>query len=233
MIDFSRGIVVIPTLNERVNSGVLIPDIFDLMPDISILIVDDASTDGTPELVDSLREKFKNLYLLERKSNFGYGRSSIDGFRWVLGRQYKFLVTMDADFSHDPRAIPEMIRYIETHDAVVGSRYTKGGGVRNWHLFRRLLSKAANAYVRIILRLPITDVTTGFNAYRADVLKRVRLDEVQSDGYAFLVELKFRLYQAGCRFAECPIIFSERREGKSKMSGKIIWESIWLPWKLL
>lgn len=230
---YSKSIILIPTLNERENLKDLIPGVFSLMPDISVLVVDDNSSDGTQELAGSMRANFKNLFLLDRKSRFGYGRSSIDGFKWILGRPYDYIITMDADFSHDFNEIPALVEKLKNFDVAVGSRYVKKGGIRNWSFLRRVLSRFANLYVKIILRIPVTDVTTGFNAYRADSLKKINLDEIDSNGYAFLVELKFQLFKAGCRFIEHPILFSERREGQSKMSGKIIWESIKLPWKLI
>lgn len=238
-MSYSQSIILIPTLNEKENLGKLIPGIFSLMPDVSILIVDDNSGDGTPELVKELGARFQNLFLLRRTGSKGYGRSSIDGFRWAIGRGYEIVVTMDADFSHDFNAIPSMINKLNPSfggkdgvDVVVGSRYVKGGGVANWNFFRRILSRFANFYVKFMLNLPVKDATTGFNTYKAGILEEVRLDKIVSEGYAFLVELKFRLSECGYKFVEYPIIFSERREGQSKMSLKIIWESVWLPWRL-
>lgn len=229
---YEQTIILIPTLNEKENLENLIPAIFNLMPDISVLIVDDNSSDGTQELVEKLKQKYGNLFILTRTSNYGYGRSSIDGFKWVLERGYDFLVTMDADFSHDFNVVPALLKDLENYDISIGSRYVQSGGVKNWSLLRQTLSKFANFYVKTILSLPITDATTGFNAYRANALQKINLDEINSEGYAFLVELKFRLIKAGCSAVEYPILFSERREGESKMSSKIIWEAIWLPWKL-
>jgi len=232
MSDYSRSIILVPTLNEKENLKDLIPGIFGLMPDISVLIVDDNSSDGTQELARGMNAGFKNLFLLERKNNFGYGRSSIDGFKWVFEKPYSHIVTMDADFSHDYNEIPALLEKLKKFDVAVGSRYVKGGGVKNWNFFRRTLSRFANLYVKIILNIPIIDATTGFNAYRVDSLKKINLDKIDSNGYAFLVELKYRLFRTGSRFVEYPIFFSERREGQSKMSSKIIWESIKLPWRL-
>ncbi len=228
----SKSIILIPTLNEKENLENLLPAIFGLMPDISVLVVDDNSNDGTQELIEELKQNYDTLFAFKRMENFGYGRSSIEGFKWALGKHYEFLVTMDADFSHDFNTIPLLIDDLKNSDIVIGSRYVEGGGVKNWNFFRRILSKFANFYVKTILNLPITDTTTGFNAYRTTVLKKINLDEISSEGYSFLVELKYRLYQAGCIFTEHPILFSERREGQSKMSSKIIWEAIKLPWKL-
>ena len=227
-----KSIILIPTLNERENLEKLIPAIFGLMPDISILVVDDNSSDGTQELIEKLKQNYGNLFIFTRTSNYGYGRSSIDGFKWVLERDYGFLVTMDADFSHDFNVVPALLKDLENYDISVGSRYIQGGGVKNWSFFRQILSRFANFYVKVILNLPIMDTTTGFNAYRTDILRKINLNEISSDGYAFLVELKYRLFKAGCSVVEYPILFSERREGESKMSSKIIWEAIWLPWRL-
>ena len=227
-----KSIILIPTLKEKENLKDLLPKIFNLMPGISVLVVDDNSNDGTQELVENLAKTFGNLFFLSRTADFGYGKSSIDGFKWILKKPYEYLVTMDADFSHDPSIIPTLLDKLTRFDVVVGSRYTKDGGVKNWNLFRQALSKFANLYVRVILRLPIRDITSGFNVYRKSCLGKIDLDGITSEGYAFLVELKYRLYQTGCTFVEGPIIFSERREGQSKMSSKIIWEAIKLPWKL-
>lgn len=235
-----ESIILIPTLNERNNLEQLIPAIFELMPEISVLIVDDNSRDGTGALIKNFQSTYQNLFFLWRKENFGYGKACIDGFNQIrrlamssnlMGLRY--IVTMDADFSHDYRVIPELLKKLEKYDVVIGSRYATGGRIENWKLHRRILSKIANLYVRAILGLSIRDLTTGFNAYRKDILLQVNLDEIKSDGYAFLVELKYKLYIQKANFFEYPITFYERREGQSKMSGKIIWESIKLPWKLL
>ena len=231
-MSYSRSIILIPTLNEKENLKNLIPAIFNLIPEISVLVVDDNSIDGTQELVEKLKQNYGNLFILTRTSDHGYGRSSIDGFKWALEKSYEFLVTMDADFSHDFNVVPLLINELKNSDIVIGSRYVKGGGVQNWSFLRRILSKFANFYVRLILGLPIRDVTTGFNAYRTGCLRKIDFKDINSEGYAFLIELKYRLYQVGYAFVEYPIIYNERREGQSKMSSKIIWEAIWLPWKL-
>lgn len=229
---YSKSIILIPTLNEKENLKDLLPGIFGLMPNISVLVVDDNSFDGTQELLKSMKNDFANLFILERKNNFGYGLSSMEGFRWIFETSFDYLVTMDADFSHDFNEIPALLEKLENFDVAIGSRYVKNGGIKNWNFFRRILSRFANLYVKIILNLPVVDATTGFNAYRVSSLKKINLNKINSNGYAFLVELKYRLFKAGTMFIEHPIMFNERREGKSKMSGKIIWESIKLPWKL-
>lgn len=230
----SKTTILIPTLNERANLEKLIPAIFDFMPDVSVLIVDDSSTDGTEELVKNLQKLYPNLYLLERTKDFGYGKACVDGFRYLgvelLSNDY--VVTMDADFSHDYRAIPQMLEKIMTYDVVIGSRYAAGGKIENWSWHRKILSRLANWYVRAILNMKIKDATTGFNAYRREALLKSDFDSIRSNGYAFLVELKYKLLKSGAKITEHPITFTERREGQSKMSSKIIWESILLPWRL-
>lgn len=227
------SIIVIPTLNERENLEKLIPAIFEKMREISVLIVDDNSQDGTNRLIKDFQNTYTNLFFLERTENFGYGKACIDGFKWFLGEPFQYIITMDADFSHDYQAIPSLLSRLNDFEVVIGSRYMKGGRIENWKLHRKILSRIANLYVRLILGLKIKDLTTGFNAYRREVLEKVNLNEIRSDGYAFLVELKYRLTKSGAKITEYPIIFYERREGQSKMSSKIIWESIKLPWRLL
>lgn len=253
----NETIIIIPTFNERKNLEQLIPAIFDLMPDISILIVDDNSNDGTGGLVKDLLNSYKNLHLLERTSDFGYGKACSEGFNWIFQMShlamsrhsmgdygderpisqdgpigFRYIVTMDADFSHDFHAIPEMLKKLENNDVVIGSRYVAGGRIENWKWHRRILSRLANFYVRAILRLTVKDATTGFNCYRKEALLKSDFNSIKSNGYAFLVELKYKLAKSGVKISEYPIVFSERREGQSKMSGKIIWESILLPWRL-
>lgn len=231
----SETIVLIPTLNECKNLEKLIPAIFELMPEISVLIVDDNSRDGTGALIKNFQNTYQNLFFLWRKENFGYGKACIDGFAYLEAKlpSKQYVVTMDADFSHDYRTIPELLKKLSASDVIIGSRYVEGGKIENWKLYRKILSKTANLYVRLILGLKIRDLTTGFNAYRRRVFEKINLNAMESDGYAFLVELKYRLVKAGVKVTEYPITFYERREGQSKMSSKIIWESIRLPWKLL
>ncbi len=223
-------VIIVPTLNEKKNLENLIPAIFELMPEISVLVADDNSQDGTHEFLNSLN--YQNLFVLNRKENYGYGKACIGGFTWALGRDYKYIVTMDADFSHDYKTIPDLLNGLKNNDVVIGSRYVPGGRIKNWHWQRKILSKFANLYVRTVLDLKVKDITTGFNAYKSEILLKLDLNTIKSDGYAFLVELKYRLRGAGAKITEYPITFYERREGQSKMSSKIIWESIKLPWQL-
>lgn len=226
--------ILIPTLNERKNLEKLIPAIFEFMPDISVLVVDDSSKDSTEELITKFKNLYSNLYYLERTSNFGYGKACIAGFKYLEVKlpNKRYIVTMDADFSHDYQSIPQMLDKLKACDVVIGSRYVKGGKIENWGWHRRVLSHLANTYVRTILRLSIQDVTTGFNAYRKEILLKSDFHSIKSNGYAFLVELKYKLVKLGATIVEYPITFTERREGQSKMSSKIIWESILLPWRL-
>jgi len=226
-------VVVVPTFNEADNIPNLVETVFGLYPDIHFLIVDDRSPDGTAEIVRGLQPCHPNLELLPRTGPQSFGGSYRDGFRKVLAEAWcQAIVTMDADFSHDPAAIAKLLDLLAANDAVLGSRYVAGGSVSNWALRRRLLSRSANFYVRNVLGVPIRDVTSGFMAMRAGALAALRLDAIASDGYAFLVELKYTLFRRGCRFREYPIRFEERREGESKMSMGKIWESVWLPWRI-
>ncbi len=228
-----KTVIIIPTYNEKENIIPLVSEIFRISPDYSVLIVDDNSPDGTSQVVKESKNNFPHLFLLQRSNDKGFGRSYLDGFRKTIsGGQYETIMMMDADFSHNPEEIPEMAKKLSDHDVVVGSRYTKGGRIENWKWRRRLLSKFANFYVRAILGIPIRDVTTGFMYFRKDILKSVDPDSIKSEGYAFLVEFKYKIFKAGYKIIEHPIVFNERREGQSKMSFKNIWEAIFLPWKL-
>lgn len=233
MVFAEKTIVIIPTYNERDNIVALVKKIFSLIPEISILIVDDNSPDGTGKEVEKLARVYPRLFLEFRTSDRGFGRSYLAGFKRIISNQtYEAVVMMDADFSHNPAEIPAMVGKLANYNIVNGSRYITGGKIENWRLKRKILSRFANFYARTILNLPIKDLTTGFVCFRKSALKNLDLDSIKSDGYAFLVELKYRLVKNGHHFTEHPIIFTERREGQSKMSVKIIWESIWLPWKI-
>jgi dolichol-phosphate mannosyltransferase len=184
-------------------------------------------------VVRALQRSHRNLMFLERTANRGFAASYRDGFRMVLAESWcQIVITIDADFSHDPAEIGRMLGKLENHDVVVGSRYINGGSVQNWNLRRRLLSRAANLYVRAVLRVPIRDATSGFICIRRRALESVPVQQTTSDGYAFMVELKYLLHHAGQRIVEHPISFDERREGQSKMSAGKVWESLWLPWRL-
>lgn len=219
-------LIILPTLKEYDNLVRIIPEIFSHVPDAKILIADDHSQDGTNELAS------ENVEILSRVDNFGYGKAVLDGFRYAVAGNFDAVAAMDADFSHDPAVLPEIIRRLSTSDVVIGSRYVAGGGIANWSFHRRLLSRFANWYARSILSVGFRDGTTGFVAYRRSAVEFLLSRKPKSDGYAFLVECKYLLHRADYRIDEYPIVFQDRREGASKMSWKIIWESIWLPWKL-
>ncbi len=230
---YSKTLIIIPTRNEKENIEQLVGAIFYYLPDIRVLIVDDKSEDGTGEAVTSLNNKFPGLFILERENNFGYGRAILDGFAWALNNNFEFVVTMDADFSHDFKAIPQILEMLSSRDVVLGSRYVKGGQISNWSFSRKTLSRFANYYVRFLLGLSFYDITSGFVGYRKKAVQKLVEHRPKSEGYAFLVESKYLLSRAGFLIGEHPIVYRERREGKSKMSKRVIWESIWLPWKLM
>ncbi len=225
--------VVIPTFNERDNTPKLVEALIGLYPEIHILVVDDHSPDGTSDVVRGLQQRYPNLMLLERMANPSFAAAYRDGFRRVLAEPWcEAVITMDADFSHNPREIRFLLEKLEGHDAVVGSRYTEGGSVRNWNLRRRLLSRSANFYVHRVLGLRVRDTTSGFICLRREALEGLAVQQTVSEGYSFLVELKYLLTQAGKRIGEHPITFEERREGQSKMSAGKVWEAIWMPWRI-
>ncbi|PIR41830.1 MAG: dolichyl-phosphate beta-D-mannosyltransferase [Candidatus Yanofskybacteria bacterium CG10_big_fil_rev_8_21_14_0_10_37_15] len=230
---YSRLIKLIPTYNEKENIAVLIRTIFDTLPEASLLVIDDNSPDGTADLVSGMKKDFPNLDVYKRVKDKGFGKSYIDGFKKILNdERYDYVVMMDADFSHDPAVVSAMADKLSDCDVVIGSRYVDGGGIKNWNIKRRLLSRFANFYAGIILSVPIKDLTTGFMCFKKEVLKNIDLDSLKSEGYAFLIELKFKMFKAGYEIVEYPITFTERREGQSKMSSKIIWEAVKLPWRL-
>ncbi len=229
-----KNYIILPTYNERENIGLLIERIFSLVPEIHILVVDDNSPDGTAELVKDLKNKYLNLFVLERPVKNGLGKAYIEAFKKLLSNlDVENIIIMDADFSHSPEYLPQMLEEIKNYDLVIGSRYIKDGGISNWELWRRLLSWGGNFYVRMLLGGRIRDWSSGFNCIRASTLKKIDLDKIEFSGYAFLSELKYRLFKSGAGIKEIPIIFEERRGGESKMSGNIIREGILAPWKLL
>jgi dolichol-phosphate mannosyltransferase len=228
-----NAVVVIPTFNERDNIPKLVDTVLGLYPDIHILVVDDHSPDGTSDVVRELQAKRPNLLLLERMKNPGFAASYRDGFSQMLAEPWcQAVISMDADFSHDPAVVRHLLAKLAGNDVVVGSRYTAGGSVQHWNLRRRMLSRGANFYVRGVLGVPTRDTTSGFMCMRREALNGVPFRETSAEGYAFLVELKYLLKQAGNRIAEYPIVFEERREGQSKMSMGKIWESLWMPWRI-
>ncbi len=225
----SKALVIIPTYNERENIRSIIKAVFSLSGPYHALIVDDGSPDGTAEIVHSLRKHFPDrLFIIERKGKQGLGTAYITGFKWGLERDFDFFFEMDADFSHNPLDLPDLLEACQDGaDVAIGSRYVKGGKVKNWPLDRLILSYGASLYVRLITWMPVKDPTAGFICYRREVLETMDLDKINFIGYAFQIEMKFAAYQLGFKLIELPITFSDRVEGDSKMSRGIVKEAIW------
>jgi dolichol-phosphate mannosyltransferase len=228
-----RALVIIPTYNEAANIGQLIPKVLEQDPRIEVLVVDDNSPDGTGDLVEALSRSDPRVHLLRRPAKGGLGTAYIAGFRWALERNYDYIFEMDADFSHDPKHLPEFLRAIQDADLVLGSRYLKGRvTVVNWPMGRLLLSYFANVYARRVTGLKVFDATGGFKCFRRKVLEKIDLNSVRSNGYAFQIEMSFRAARLGFRIVEIPIVFVDRTDGTSKMSGAIVREAIWMVWWL-
>lgn len=225
-------VAVIPTYNERANIAGIVSQL-SLLPDVRMLIVDDASPDGTSDEVRTLQQTYPQLELLSRVGERGFGTAYLAGFRWALSqRECDAILMMDADHSHDPRHIPALVSRLATCGAVVGSRYTRDGGVEGWEFWRRLLSRCGNHYVRWVTGMRVRDCSSGFNLIRAEVLRSLDLRGIGCSGYAFLMELKYAMWKSGVVIAEVPIVFRNRAEGESKLSGRIIGEGLLAPWRL-
>jgi dolichol-phosphate mannosyltransferase len=226
-------LVVVPTYNERGNLPTLVEQLMNY-PDVSALVVDDRSPDGTGEVADVLARRYPGrLAVLHRTGHKGFGRSYVDGLSAAVARPVELVCQMDADLSHDPRQLPALVDAASHADVVVGSRYVPGGAVVNWPLWRRALSRSANAYVRAVTHLQVHDCTSGFRVWRREALERLPLQTFRSDGYSFLVELLFAAAGLGLSMTEVPITFVERREGQSKMSLAVVCESALTPWRLV
>jgi dolichol-phosphate mannosyltransferase len=224
--------VIIPTYNERDNIGALIPRILD-RPRFRVLIVDDNSPDGTAEVVAEIVRSEPRVGLLSRPAKLGLGTAYIAGFRRALAEGAGYICEMDADFSHDPRYLPTLLEATETrYDLTLGSRYVRGGATTDWGMIRKVISRGGNIYARSILGLPVTDATGGFRCYRRRVLEAIDLDAIHSNGYSFQIELVYRTMRAGFRIGEVPIIFPDRRVGRSKMSRRIVMEALVTVWRL-
>lgn len=228
-----KTLVLIPTYNERTNVPVLIESIRKLNLGVDMLFIDDGSPDGTGEELDRIASEESRVQVIHRPQKSGLGSAYIEGFSRSLNKNYDISICMDADLSHDPRDLPRFIEALTDKDLVGGSRYVQDGGIVNWPLPRLMLSKAAAGYARLLTRMPFRDPTGGFNAYRNEMLARLPLSEVSSQGYSFQIEMKHLAWKQGFRVGEIPILFTERREGKSKMSAGIIQEALWIVWKLV
>ena len=229
----SQTLVVVPTYNEADNIASLVAAILQATPAVDILFVDDHSQDGTQDKITLMQHQYgPKVHLLARAGKLGLGTAYVAGFQWALTRRYHVIVQMDADLSHDPAHLPRLLTLLESADVVVGSRYVDGGGTRNWSIVRRCISKAGALYARWLLGLPIQDPTGGYNVWHRRVLEAIDCKAVQSEGYAFQIECKYRAYRAGFRFVEAPIVFIERRVGASKMSTRIVLEAVLRTWQL-
>lgn len=228
-----KALVIVPTYDERDNLARLVPAALAQDPGLHLLVVDDASPDGTGKLADEMAAREPRLHVLHRSGKQGLGTAYVDGFRWALAHtDAELVLQMDADLSHDPAAIPDFLRAAEQADLVVGSRYRGGVRVIDWPLYRLVISVFANHYAAILTGLPLKDLTSGFNCWRRSALEELPIDRLRSDGYAFLIETKYHAWRRGLRLREIPIVFTERTEGRSKLSRRVIWESIWIPWLL-
>ena len=227
-----KTLIISPTYNESKNISTLVETVFSRNSDAHLLIVDDSSPDGTAEIVKKLQSNYPNLFLEIRKVKDGLGRAYLFGFKWALDKKYKIIVQMDADMSHHPKEIPPMIELLKENDLVIGSRYINGVSVINWPLKRLFLSFSANIYSRVITGMPIKDATGGFKVWSAKVLEAIKFEDVRSSGYSFQIEMNFRAWHKGYKLTEHPIIFIDRTVGESKMSKSIMFEAVWMVWRL-
>ncbi len=231
-VEGKKTIVVIPTYNERENIERMLPEVLGVGDSIEILVVDDNSPDGTSEAVEAARRIEPRIHLLRREGKLGLGSAYRDGFRAAIDLGADFIMEMDADFSHDPKYIADFLRVIDVADVVLGSRYLSGVNVINWPISRLILSYGANLYTRIVTGMPILDATGGFKCFRREVLEQIDFASSRSDGYSFQIELNYRCWKGGFRIREIPIVFVDRHSGSSKMSKRIMWEAVWMVWRL-
>lgn len=232
LVDISKCLIIIPTFNESSNIESLINLIFKLHKDISILIVDDNSPDGTYDIVKRLQSAYKNLHLVVREKKSGIAKAYIDGFNYGIQKGYEYFLQIDADFSHNPIYIDSFLELLADYDCVIGSRNVKGGGVEGWGIIRNIISKGGSLYSRIILGLDIKDLTGGFNAYSKNAIEKIGLDSIISEGYCYQVEMKYKAFKHNLKIKEFPIIFTDRQRGESKMSLKIALEAFYKIFKI-
>lgn len=228
-----RALVIIPTYDEASNIPQLLPQVLSQDECIDVLVVDDGSPDGTGQIADRMASENPRIHVLHREKKLGLGTAYLAGFAWALEREYDFIFEMDADFSHDPKHLPEFLEAIKDADLVLGSRYLDGRvTVVNWPMGRLLLSYGANIYARVVTGLKLCDSTGGFKCFRRRVLEAIDLDRVRSNGYSFQIEMSLRAVKKGFNIKEIPIVFVDRSDGTSKMSGRIVREAIWMVWRL-
>jgi len=228
-----KSLIIIPTYNEKENIEKLIEEIQKLNKGFHILIIDDNSPDGTGRIADELAGKYSEVSVIHRPAKLGLGTAYISGFKYARENNYDLIFTMDADFSHRPGYLIDLLEEAKEYDLVIGSRYVKDGKIQNWPLHRLILSRGANIYVRTVTRLPIFDSTGGFNCYRRGVLEKIDFDTIISEGYGFQIEMKYRVWKSGFSIKEVPIAFTDRTRGTSKISKRIIFQAFLLVWRLL
>lgn len=228
-----RALVIVPTYNEASNIRLIVPEILSQDQRIDVLVVDDNSPDGTGQIADELAGQNQRIHVLHRDGKQGLGTAYVAGFKWALDRDYEYIFEMDADYSHDPKHLPEFLAAAQEADLVLGSRYLNGRvTVANWPMTRLLLSYFANIYARIVTGHKLWDATGGFKCFRRKVLSSIELDSVRSNGYSFQIEMSFRAKRKGFKIREIPILFVDRTDGESKMSGAIVREAVWMVWRL-
>lgn len=229
----ARALVVMPTYNEAESLGELVPRVLEQDPRIDVLVIDDASPDGTGAIADDLAAGDERVKVVHREGKLGLGTAYLRGFRFGLERGYEYLLEMDSDLSHDPKYLPDLLAAVDDGaDLAIGSRYVRGVNVINWPMSRLLLSYYANKYARWVTGLPLTDATSGFKCFRRRALEVIDFERVGSTGYAFQIEMDFRAWKAGMKLVEVPIVFTDRDRGESKMSGAIVREAVWRVWAL-
>lgn len=227
-----KALVIVPTFNERENLPPLVERLMKLPTPVEVLVVDDNSPDGTGQLADGIAAKNPMVHVMHRKEKNGLGRAYIAGFKWALERDYEFIFEMDGDFSHNPDDVPAFLRAAQDADLVIGSRYRNGIRVINWPLKRLMLSMGAARYVQIITGMPISDPTGGYKCFRRRTLLSLNLDEIRSNGYSFQIEMNHKIWRQGLKVVEVPIIFTDRFLGSSKMSRNIVWEALFMVWRV-
>jgi dolichol-phosphate mannosyltransferase len=228
----AKALVIIPTYNEAQNAENIIREVLSQSEMIDILIVDDNSPDGTADIVKKKMETNPRIHIIQREKKLGLGTAYVAGFKYAIENKFDFVFEMDADFSHNPKEIPIMLGKMDECDVLIGSRYIKGVNVVNWPMKRLLLSYCANIYTRVITGMPIHDATAGFKCYKRKVLESIDLDSIRSNGYAFQIETNFLAWKKGFKLKEMPIVFVDRRVGVSKMNKKIVYEAVFMVWKL-
>jgi len=225
--DLGRVLVVIPTYNEAETLEPVVGRLRASVPEADVLVVDDGSPDGTGDIADRLVAADQAVHVLHRAEKAGLGAAYIAGFRWALAEGYDVVVEMDSDGSHAPEELPRLLTALREADLVIGSRWVPGGQIRNWPLYRQVISIGGSTYARVLLRFPVRDSTSGYRAFRRQVLEELKLDEVASQGYCFQIDLAWKTWRSGFRVREVPITFTEREVGRSKMSRAIVIEALW------